>query len=88
MNQTRSLRVFTNYTDYIAAYDLDDLQAVWEEHNGCTFADEMMTIEDWDEVPSDETITVRDDDNQTSTTKTAAAWAAATGRGLICSTEY
>ena len=85
------LRVFTNHTDTVVAYDLPDAQLVVEKQYGATFEQEGWTLDEWDEVDDDKVITIRNlngngwDDVAT---KTAAEWAAASGRCFLCSTEW
>ncbi len=85
------LRVFTNRTDTVVAADLADCQVVVEMQYGATFEQEGWTLDEWNEVDSQKSITIRNvngngwDDVGT---KTAAEWAASHGRGFLCSTEW
>lgn len=84
------LRVFTNGTDTVVAADLADAQRVVEAHHGVTFEQEGWSLDEWEEVPSDQLITIWDEgyDALLYTSKTAADWVASDGRGFLCSTEY
>lgn len=86
------MKVFTDGTLTVVAADLSDAQRVVEAHHGATFEQEGWTLDDWAEVPHDESITIRTEDDDGpqgfSTTKTASEWAASDGRGFLCSTEY
>lgn len=86
------LRVWTDDTDTVVAADLADAQKVWEEHHGSTFEQEMMTLDDWSQVPDDKPITIHNVDGRGTDddklTLTAAEWAARDGRGFLCSTEW
>lgn len=85
------LRVFTNHTDTVVAVDLADAQRVVEQQYGATFEQEGWTLDEWGEVPGGESITIRNvhgegwDDVET---RTAAEWAALSGRCFLCSTEW
>jgi hypothetical protein len=85
------LRVWTNDVDTVVARDLADVQVVVEAQYGSTFEQEGWSLDDWAQVPDDESITVRNvhdrgwDDTET---HTAREWAARNGRGLLCSTEW
>ena len=85
------MRVFTDDTDTVVAADLADARKVWEEHHGSTFEQEMMSLEDWSEVPEDEVITIcnfHGNGSDDKVTRTASEWAAQNGRGFLCSTEW
>lgn len=85
------MRVFTNDVDTVVAEDLADVQRLIEAQYGATFEQEGWTIDEWEEVPGDKPITIRNvhdlgwDDFET---RTAAEWAALEGRCLLCSTEW
>ena len=95
--------VFTDGTDTYIALDRSDLEIVYFEQTGSTMAQEMITANDFDELPDDKeiTITVEEavdiekygwthygNDGQRKCTKLAHEWATLSGRGLLCSTEF
>lgn len=84
------LRVFTNGTDTVAAYDLADTKDLVEATYGTTFEAEGWSIDDWHEVADDKPITINleTDDGIVKETMLASEWAASEGRSLLCSTEY
>lgn len=93
-----------------AARDLDDAVALWEEYNGCKWADEHQDdkpVDIWSERPLDKEVTVTFDyasdgrvaapagaeivphgDYGCKVKATWRAWAAKTGRGVICSENW
>lgn len=85
------MKVFTNGTDTVVAEDLADVQRVIEKQYGATFEQEGWTQDDFEEVPADKPITIRNvhgwgwDDKET---RTAGEWAAKEGRCFLCSTEW
>lgn len=85
------MKVFTNDIDTVVAEDLADVQRVIEETYGSTFEQEGWTIDEWEEVDGNKSITIRNvhdrgwDDVET---RTAAEWAALEGRCFLCSTEW
>lgn len=85
------MKVFTNDTDTVVASDLADVQRVIEAQYGSTFEQEGWTLDEWREIPGDESIMIRNvhdcgwDDVET---RTAAEWAELEGRCFLCSTEW
>lgn len=85
------MKLWTDDHDTVVAADLADAQKVWEEHNGSTFEQEMMTLDDWEQVPDDKLVTICNihdrgvDDKET---RTAAEWAKLNGRGFLCSVDW
>jgi hypothetical protein len=85
------VKVFTNHTDWVVAGDLVACQAIVEAQYGATFEQEGWTIDEWGEVPPDESITIsnfNDGGSFDKVTKTAAEWAASQGPCFLCSTEW
>lgn len=85
------MKVFTNGTDTFVANDLADVANVYFEHTGVTLEQEMLTLDDFRELPGDEMKTIcnlNDGGVDDKATKTCAEWAAENGRGLLCSTEW
>lgn len=85
------LKIFTNHTDTVVAADLADAQRVVEAFYGVTFEQEGWTLEEWEEVPGDKSITIcniNDRGPDDKETRTAAEWAAHSGRCFLCSTEW
>lgn len=89
----RTLQVYTNGTDTVVAYDVDDAKAVFAEYLGCTVEDGDVTDTDpFEPVPHNKPITINftdaDPGEPTKQERTAAGWAEHEGRGFLCSTEY
>lgn len=85
------MKVFTNHTDTVVASCLADIPAVLAHHYGSTMEEEGWSLDDWDQVPDDKQITIRnvhDRGYYDKEVKTAAEWAASEGRGFLCSTEW
>lgn len=85
------MKVFTNDTDTVVAEDLADVQRVVEAHYGATFEQEGWTLDEWEQVPDDQVITIcnfHDRGADDKEARTAAAWASSEGRGFLCSTEW
>jgi len=85
------MKVYTNHTDTVVAADIADIERVIEEYCGYTFEQEGMSVDDWIEVPSDQSITIcnmHDNGPDDKETHTAAEWAKIEGRGFLGSTEW
>jgi len=85
------LRLFTNHTDTVVAHRLSDVPAIVAQQYGSTFEEEGWTLDEWDEVDENKSITIRNVNGNgwdDVATKTAAEWASEHGRGFLCSTEW
>lgn len=51
--------VFTNHTDTVVATDLEDVPAVVANHYGSTMEQEGWMLDEWEVVPDDERIMIR-----------------------------
>jgi hypothetical protein len=91
--------VFKNgVIDWVIATDPEHAARVWCEHTGYSLDEYVEEFgapaDEWEQVPDDETISIRDywDEptrEELDLTKTAAEWAAHEGKPcFLCSTEY
>lgn len=86
MTDERQLHCFTNGTDTVSAYSVEDaLPLIVYEYDARTYVSDGEI----DQVPDDEVIAVHSDDpsDLPVVSKTAREWASQ-GRGLVCSTEW
>jgi hypothetical protein len=88
------LRVFTNDSDWCVAVSIEDAMQAMDEYGmgeqdpeAWAPVDEAGTISIHCDVQGNPTEPGSDDDAG-ETTKTAAEWAAARGRGFLCTIEY
>lgn len=85
------MNVYTNGTDTVVAESIDDVPGAWASSHGVDFLDEGNDLDEWDQVPDDEPITICNVEGRghmDKETRTAREWADKDGRGLLCSTEY
>lgn len=87
------LHVFTDDADKVVAASLEDAMAVLREYGltdpdpeGYEQMDDADTVEIW--CDANGVPTEPDSDGSALLSKTCAEWAAARGRGFLCTSEY
>jgi hypothetical protein len=88
-----ALHVFTDEVDSYVAENLEEAMAAQRAHAGLLV--EHQDPAAWEQCPDERELAIHTDENGNAAhgdaplvTKTCAEWAAANGRGFLCSTEY